>query len=227
MLISFIRAFILYAVVVIVMRVMGKRQLGQLQPFELVVALMIADLAAVPMEDSGRPLLSGILPIAALLLAELTLSYLSLKSEQIRAFVCGSPSIVIENGKINCRELEKQRINLNDLLEQLRSKDIPNPADVEYAILETGGQLNVIPKSKKRPATPEDLNIAVPKNGIPLTLIMDGHIHHQNLAKANLDIPWLNKQLEDRNLRAKDVFFASLDAGNRLEIQAREGRNGR
>lgn len=219
--ISFIRTLILYAIVVFVMRIMGKRQIAQLQPFELVVAILIADLAAIPMENTGIPLISGIIPIFALLLAQITLSFLSLKSERIRAFICGSPNIIIENGKINYKELERERINLNDLLEQLRAKDMPNIADVEFAILETGGQLNVIPKSQKRPLTPNDLNLPTSYEGIPHTLIMDGHIHHQNLAKANLDIPWLMEQLEKKNLNARDVFFASLDTQGNLEIQTR------
>jgi uncharacterized membrane protein YcaP (DUF421 family) len=206
---------------------MGKRQLGEMQPFELVVALLVADLAAIPMENSGKPLLSGIVPIVALGISQIALSWLSMKSERVRAFVCGSPSILIENGKINFRELKKQRINLNDLLAQLRAKDVPNIVDVEFAILETGGQLNVIPKSQRRPVTPEDLNIATPYEGIPLTLIMDGHIHHQNLKKASLDIPWLTKQLDERNLKAVDVFFASLDTSGHLEIQTHERRDGR
>jgi uncharacterized membrane protein YcaP (DUF421 family) len=222
MLISFIRAFILYAIVVIVMRVMGKRQLAEMQPFELVVTLMIADLAAIPMENSGKPLLGGIIPIIALTVSQLALSWLTLKSERIRAFICGSPSILIEKGIINQTELEKQRINLNDLLEQLRSKDIPQVNDVEFAVLETGGQLNVIPKSQKRPITPEDLNIDTPNEGIPLTIIMDGRIHHQNLKKANLDISWLTRELKKKNLLAKDVFFACLYANGQLEIQTRE-----
>ena len=224
MLISFIRAYIIYALILIVMRIMGKRQIAQLQPFELVVALMIADLAAIPMEDNSRPLLSGLIPIAALLLAELILSYATLKSERIRAFICGSPAIIIENGKLNLKELEKQRINLNDLLEQLRSKDIPNLSDVEFAILETNGQLNVIPKSQKRPLTPMDLNIQPPYEGIPYTIIMDGHIHHKNLIKAGKDIKWLNKQLQQAKLQPGDVLIASLDSSGNLEIQVRERR---
>ena len=222
MLISFIRALILYTVVVLVMRVMGKRQIGQLQPFELVVAILIADLAAVPMENTGIPLTGGLVPIIALVLAELALSFLTMKSERARAFICGSPSIVIENGKINYKELYRLRYNLNDLLEQLRSKDIPNVSDVEFAIIETGGQFNVIPKSRKRPVTPEDLNIQTPYEGIPVTLIMDGHIHHQNLHKANLDIAWLMKELNERGLKPREVFFASYDSRGQLRIQARE-----
>lgn len=223
MLISFVRALILYAFVVLVMRIMGKRQIGQLQPFELVVAIMIADLAAVPMENAGVPLISGLVPIFALLLAQLSLSYITLKSERARALVCGSPSIVIQNGRIDYQELTKQRLNLNDLLEQLRDKNLANVTDVEFAILETTGHLSVIPKSQKRPVTPEDLHLSTPYEGIPLTLIMDGHIHHQNLSKANLDLPWLRSQLEAAVLQAEDVLIASLDTQGRLNIQQKKG----
>lgn len=227
MLVSFVRALILYAVVVLVVRIMGKRQIAQLQPFELVVAIMIADLAAVPAQNVGIPLVSGLVPIFALLLSQLILSFLTMKSERIRVFVCGAPNILIENGKINYNELKRQRINLNDLLEQLRSNNIPNVADVEFAVLETGGQLNVIPKSGKRPVTPEDLGIPAPYEGIPLTVIMDGQIHHENLKKANLDIAWLMNELNVRKLSAKDVFFASLDSSGNLEIQTRTGGDGK
>jgi uncharacterized membrane protein YcaP (DUF421 family) len=222
LLISLVRALLIYTVVVIVMRIMGKRQLAQLQPFELVVALMIADLAAIPMEDTSKPLLSGLIPIGALLLAELFLSYITLKSERIRALVCGSPTIVIEKGKLNYEELKRQRLNLNDLMEQLRSKDILNLSDVEFAILETGGQLNVIPKSNKRSLTPEDLNIEPPYENIPYTFVMDGQIHHQNLAKANRDVSWLSHQLKKRNLKAKDVLYAGLDSSGDFEIRIYE-----
>jgi uncharacterized membrane protein YcaP (DUF421 family) len=225
LLISLVRALLIYTIVVLVMRIMGKRQLAQLQPFELVVALMIADLAAIPMEDTSKPLLIGLIPIAALMLAELILSYLTLKSERIRAFVCGSPVIVIENGRLNYDELKKQRLNLNDLMEQLRSKNIFNLSDVEFAILETSGQLNVIPKSQKRPLTPEDLNIQPPYENIPYTLIMDGHIHHQNLMKAKRDIAWLNQQLEERNLKAEDIIYAGLDSGGSFEVRTYEEAN--
>jgi uncharacterized membrane protein YcaP (DUF421 family) len=223
-LISLVRALFIYTVVVIVMRTMGKRQLAQLQPFELVVALMIADLAAIPMEDTSKPILSGLIPIAALMMAELLLSYITLKSERIRAFVCGSPSIIIEKGKLNYEELQKQRINLNDLMEQLRTRNILNLSDVEFAILETGGQLNVIPKSQKRPLTPDDLSIETPYEEIPYTLIMDGHIHHRNLTKANRDISWLYQQLAERNVKAEDVFYAGLDSGGNFEMRIRERR---
>ena len=223
MLISLVRALLIYSLVLVVMRIMGKRQLAHLQPFELVVAIMIADLGTIPMEDTSKPLLSGLVPIAALLLAELLLSYLSLKSERIRAFIGGTPSIIIDRGKLNYKEMEKQRMNLNDLMEQLRTKDILNLSDVEFAILETGGQLNLIVKSQKRPLTPEDLNLATPYEGIPYTFILDGCIQHQNLTKANRELSWLVQKLEQQNLKAEDVLYAGLDSAGKFEVHGRDG----
>lgn len=224
MLVMFLRALILYALVVTGIRIMGKRQVGELQPFELVVTIMIAELASVPMENTGTPLLNGIVPILALLLAEVFISYITLKSERARTIVCGSPSIVIQNGKIVQRELARLRYNVNDLLEQLREKNIVNVSDVEFAILETNGQLSVIPKPQKRPVTAEDLNLSTRYEGLPYTLIMDGHIQHKNLAKAGVDINWLLQQLEIRGLKPKDVFFAYLDSQRNLQIEEKEKR---
>lgn len=224
MLVMFFRALILYALVVTGIRIMGKRQVGELQPFELVVTIMIAELASVPMENTGTPLLNGIVPILALLLAEVFISYITLKSERARTIVCGSPSIVIQNGKIVQRELAWLRYNVNDLLEQLREKNIVNVSDVEFAILETNGQLSVIPKPQKRPVTAEDLNLSTRYEGLPYTLIMDGHIQHKNLAKAGVDINWLLQQLEIRGLKPKDVFFAYLDSQRNLQIEEKEKR---
>ncbi|HHY05785.1 MAG TPA: DUF421 domain-containing protein, partial [Clostridia bacterium] len=133
------------------MRLMGKRQIGELQPFELVIAIMISELAAVPMADTEIPLLDGIIPILTLLLAQVSLAYLSLKNERARAVICGRPSILIEKGTIIESELRRLRINLNDLLEQLRVKNFTNIADIDYAILETNGQMSVIPKGTSRP----------------------------------------------------------------------------
>lgn len=222
MLISMTRAILIYTFVLIIMRIMGKRQLAHLQPFELVVAIMIADLAIIPMEDTSKPLLSGLVPILTLLLAELLLSYLSLKSEAVRKIIGSTPSFIIYKGKLDYKEMEKQRLNINDLMEQLRSKDIFNLSDVEFAILETGGQLNVIPKSQKRPVTPEDLQIETPYEDIPYTLILDGHIQHQNLSKAKKDIVWLLQKLEQQNLKPKDVLYAGLDSSGSFELHKYE-----
>ncbi|AEM78005.1 YetF domain-containing protein [Thermoanaerobacter wiegelii] len=224
MLILFFRTIILYALVVIFMRISGKQQIGQLQPYELVVAIMIADLVAIPMQNKGIPLVSGIIPILTLLVSQLFLSYLSIKSLRARAIICGTPTILVENGKILTSQLQKERYNINDLLEELRVKGYPNIADVEYAILETNGSLSVIPKSNKRPVTPQDLNLTPQYEGLPLPIIIDGRIMHQNMQKAGIDMEWLNAQLKMWKIQnVKEVLFASLDTNKVLTVYRKEG----
>ena len=224
MLNTFFRALILYIGVVIGMRIMGKRQVGELQPFELVITLMIAEVASVPMQAPGIPLINGLVPAFTLLLSQVLLSYIILKSGRARGIICGTPSIVIRNGKIVQKELARLRFNVNDLLEQLRTNNIVNVSDVEYAILETNGQLTVIPKAQKRPATPEDLNLPTRYEGLPYNLIMDGHIQHKNLTEAGLDIDWLMQQLQVNGLKAREVFYAYLDSQGNLQIEIKENR---
>lgn len=220
MLILPVRAAILYLLVVLIVRIMGKHQIGQLQPYELVITILISELAAVPMQDTDIPLINGIIPILTLLVIQISLSLLSLKSETARRIICGGPSILVENGQIIEKELTRLRYNLNDLLEQLRLKSLPNISDVEYAILETSGKLSVIPKSQKRPVNPEDLNINTPYEGLPLTLIIDGNLKKDNLARANLNEHWLMTELEKSGLTHwKQVFLATLDTSGRLFIQ--------
>jgi uncharacterized membrane protein YcaP (DUF421 family) len=218
-----VRAAILYLLVVLIVRIMGKHQIGQLQPYELVITILISELAAVPMQDTDIPLINGIIPILTLLLIQISLSLLSLKSETARRLICGGPSILIENGQIVQKELTRLRYSLNDLLEQLRLKNLPNIGDVEYAILETSGKLSVIPKSQKRPVNPEDLNINTPYEGLPLTLIIDGILKKDNLARANLNEHWLLTELGKFGLTSwKQVFLATLDTSGRLFIQPKE-----
>jgi len=199
---------------------MGKRQIGQLQPFELVIILMISELAAIPTQDLGVPLIEGLFPVMVLLLLGLTISQMSLKSEKARAIICGTPTILINKGVILEDELRKLRYNLSDLLEQLRVKDIPNISDVEYAILETNGQLSVIPKASKRPVNPEDLNISPPYEGLPITLIMDGILQQHNLEKASVNYAWLENELNKANIDdLTQVLIASVDAQGILFLQ--------
>lgn len=220
MLVVFIRTLVLFTLVVVVMRVMGKRQVGQLQPFELVIVIMISELAAIPMANTGIPIIYGIIPIVTLLVSQVALAYISLKSERARGIICGTPSILVENGKILEKECNRLRYNINDLLEQLRSKDFPNVADIEFAILETSGQLSVIPKSQKRPVNPEDLQLPTKYEGLPLTLIIDGEVINKNLTKANLDIGWLKAELAKFGINRLDrVLFASLDTQGQLLFQ--------
>lgn len=207
-------------IVVVVMRIMGKRQIGQLQPFELAIAIMISELAAVPMQNTGIPLVNGIIPILTLLSAQMATSFITLKSTKARGIVCGKPSVLIENGKINEVLMRKEMYTLNDLLEQLRSKDIPNIADVEFAILETNGQLSVLPKSQKRPLNAEDLQISTNYEGLPLDIIIDGEINMKNLRKANLDTGWLKAELKKFKIEnVRNVLFASIDSSGNLYYQ--------
>lgn len=220
MLVVFIRTLILFLIVVVVMRAMGKRQIGQLQPFELAVAIMISELAAVPMQNTGIPLINGIIPIITLLVAQLLLSLISLKSIKARGIICGKPNILIENGKINEANLRKEMYTLNDLLEQLRIKGTSNISDIEYAILETNGQLSIIPKSQKRPVTPEDIKVDTQYEGVPLDLVIDGDINYKNLKKANLDESWLVSQLNNFGIgNTKEALFVSLDSAGKLYLQ--------
>ena len=220
MLIIFVRTLILYILIIVVLRLMGKRQIGQLQPSELVVALIIADLAAVPMSEVGIPLINGIIPIITLFIMEELLSYLSLKSERARGLISGKPSILIERGIIMEKELQQLRYNLNDLLEQLRLKNFSNVEDVNYAILETSGQLSVIPKEEKNPVTLKDMNIKTQIQHLPVTVIIDGRIISDNLYKIGLSNNWLANELKKNKIKsARDVFFAYLNPEKKLIYQ--------
>ncbi|MGI6659817.1 MAG: DUF421 domain-containing protein [Dethiobacteraceae bacterium] len=203
---------------------MGKREVGELSAFDLVVAIMIAELAAMSMERINMPLHEGLVPIFTLVGLEILLSYLSLKSHTIRGLVDGAPSIVIANGKIVEKELRKLRYNVSDLIGQLREKDVANIADVEYAVLETSGELSVVLKSSKRPVTPEDLGLPTKYEGLPVPLIFDGHIHYNNLRSLRLDQAWLLAEVRKQGLeRIEDVLYASLDTDGNLYISEKEG----
>jgi uncharacterized membrane protein YcaP (DUF421 family) len=221
----FYRTAILYLAVLVAIRIMGKREVGQLSAFDLVVAIMIAELAAMSMEQIEMPLHEGLIPIFTLVALEILLSYLSLKSHTIRTIVDGAPSIVIANGKIIEKELRKLRYNMNDLLGQLREKDVPNIADVQYAVLETSGELSVVLKGEKRPVTPEDLGLPVKYEGMPTPLIFDGHIHYKNLRGLQLDEDWLLCEIRKKGLtQVAEVLFASLDTNGKLYISEKEER---
>lgn len=223
MLIVFFRVLIIYALVVIVMRVMGKEEIGQLQPFEFVIALLIADLAAVPMQNPQVPLLYGIIPIVTLLILQYFLSYISLKSVRVREILCGKPTIVIRRGEILQEEMAKIRYNLDDLLEQLRIKGYYDICDIEYAILETKGELSVFPKSSRKPICKDDLQISSTER-FPMTLIIDGTVLNENLKQINKDIQWLQEQLHNQKiLNIKEVLYASVNSQGNFYTQKRIG----
>ena len=226
MLVLVVRTLILYLVVVIALRVMGKRQIGELQPSELVVAIMISDLASVPMQAINIPLITGIIPALTLIIAEVVMSFISLKSRAARKFITGEPSIVVYNGHVNEQELGKLRFNLNDLLEELRIAGYPNLNDVEVAVLETNGKLSVIPTTQARPVTVRDMQVQNPdQEGLPYMMVTDGEYNDEEIRRSGKSREWLDKQLQKHHVASvKEVFIASLDVNDGLFLQMR-GQN--
>lgn len=225
MIVTFIRVSILYILVLIIMRLMGKRELGQMQPFELVIAIMIADLASIPMSDTGIPIFNGIIPILALLLFQLIISFINMKSINLRKIICGKPQILIYRGKIDEQALKKEKITINELQERLRQKDIYTLGDVEYAILETSGEISVIQKPEKRNVKPEDFNINPEYEGIPYDLIIDGKIMYKNLKLIGKDEEWLKKELKKFKLMPEEALVVTVDGKEQIFCQAKERKN--
>ena len=222
MLITFFRSILIYIFVLIVMRLMGKREIGQLQPFELAIAIMIADLASIPMTDSGIPITNVIISILGLLLMHLVISFLNVKSIKAREIICGKPTILIYRGKIDEKALKKERFTINELEERLRGNNIYNLGDVEYAILETSGQVTVIQKPEKRNTIPEDFNIIPDYEGIPYDLVVDGKIMEKNLQAIGKNYQWLKKQVEKFNMKPEEALIVTYDAKGQIFCQKKE-----
>ena len=222
MLITFFRSIVLYIIVLIVMRLMGKREIGQLQPFELAISIMIADLASIPMTDPGIPIFNGIIPILGLLIMHLLISMINLKSSKAREIICGRPSILIYRGKINEKNLRKERFTINELEERLRGNNVINLGDVEYAILETSGQVTVIQKPDKRNTIPQDFNIMPDYEGIPYDLVVDGKVMEENLKEIGKDYNWLKKQVKKFNMRPEEALIVTFDGKGQIFCQKKE-----
>ena len=222
MLITFFRSIVLYIIVLIVMRLMGKREIGQLQPFELAISIMIADLASIPMTDTGVPIFNGIIPILGLLIMHLIISVINLKSSKAREIICGKPSILIYRGKINEKNLKKERFTINELEERLRGNNVMNLGDVEYAILETSGQVTVILKPEKRSTIPEDFNITPEYEGIPYDLVIDGKVMAKNLEAIGKNYNWLKKQVEKFEIKPEEALVVTIDGKGQIFCQRKE-----
>lgn len=212
------RTVVIYFAVLVIVRLMGKREIGQLSSFDFVVAIILAELAAIPMESHKIPIWHGIIPLVTLGLLEVGFSYLTLINRPLRKMLYGSPQIIIENGRLLKHEMRSSRYNLDDLLSQLREKGFCEIEDVEYAILEPSGRLSVIPRSQKRPVTPADLGIPTPYEGLPTVLVMDGDVIKENLHSINLDEDWLKKKLAERGLHPKKVLLATLNTQGQLMV---------
>jgi uncharacterized membrane protein YcaP (DUF421 family) len=220
------RTVAMYAFLLFCMRLAGKRELGQVSPFDLVVAVLVGELAAIPLEGHKIPLISGIVPIATIVVVQLATAYLSLKSEKVRAFLSGKPTVLISGGKIMERSLYRARYNLNDLMANLRLKGAANIGDVEYAILEDTGSLSVILKSQKRPLTPSDMSIPTGYEGMTFTLILDGQVDYGALVEAGLDYTWLSDQLKELGYQGPDeVLLGVLPTGGQPIFYRIQSRN--
>lgn len=212
MVIAVIRSIILYLIIIFGFRLLGKHQVSELEPAEFVLTLIIADVASVPMQDFGIPLLMGVIPIITLLCLSMILSVLSMKSLKLRALLTGVPSILIRDGKVDQKEMRRTRMTLDEVLEEMRLQGYTDLSYIRYAILETNGQLSILPYTSEKPPAAKDLNISVDDAGLPLVLINDGRLISANLKRRNLDELWLNKHLQEQGVTSvREVFLLTMD----------------
>lgn len=223
MVIAVVRTVILYLLIIFGIRLLGKHQVGELEPAEFVLALIIADIASVPMQDYGIPLLMGIIPIITLLCLSMILSILTMKSLRIRALLTGVPSILIRNGTVDQREMRRTRMTVDEILEELRLQGYTELSDIQYAILETNGQLSILPYSNRKPPVAEDLGITVKDGGLPVVLINNGRLLSHNLKKRGLNEVWLNKRLAEYKIHSvKEVYLLTVDDQNQTCLIPKE-----
>lgn len=222
MILILVRTVIIYILVLFVMRFMGKREIGQMQPFELVISFMIADLASTPMAEIGIPILYGVIPIFGLLVVHTLISIINLKSIKMREIICGKPRILIYRGKIDEKALIKENFTINELQERLRVNNVNNLGDVEFAILETSGQISVVLKPEKRALRPEDFNIEINYEGIAYDLVIDGKIMGDNLNKIGKDYNWLKQEVGKFNMKPEEALVVVLNGDQTIFCQKKD-----
>ena len=220
LLISFIRTILLYIVVIVAMRLLGKRQIGELEPSELAITILISELAAIPMQDSAQPLATGLVPIVVLLALGLLTSILTVASPFLRRVIFGKPSIIIENGKMNQREIRRLRLSVDELAEELRLKDVTNIQTVKFGIVETNGRLSIILNDGDAPVTRRDMKIHIDSpSPLPYTIIANGRLLRSNVKKVGLSQNRIENELQKRNIsRVSDVFYMSCDTGGNIRV---------
>lgn len=222
MAIALIRTIILYLFVIAAMRIMGKRQIGELQPSELVVTILISELAAIPMQETGIPLISGLLPILTLIACEILLSALTIVSIRARHVITGHPIVVIENGCILQHELRRLRFTVDDLIEELRLAGYMSADEVAWAVIETNGKVSFFPKAENTPVTASMINFTINSGGLPVVVISDGVILKEGLRHLGRDVAWVRSCLAPTGLSAGEVFLMTADRLGKLNIVPRE-----
>lgn len=216
MILSYLRTLFLYLVLIFAVRLMGKRQIGEMEPAEFVVTMLVANLAAIPMQDGAIPLYSGLVPILTVLGLELVLSGVTLGSVKMRKLLCGKPIILIDNGKILQENLRSARINLDELTGHLREKDVLDIRTVQFAILETNGNLSVFPYPKEKPASAKDAGVQAGKQYLPVTILEDGYLSKDNLHRAGKDEAWLQKILAQHGADRASTFLLTVDEADHV-----------
>lgn len=224
MITAFLRTVLLYALLIVGLRLTGKRQIGQLEPIEFVLMMLLSDLASVPMQDFGLPLLQGVIPIATLLAISTLLSGISMCSVRFRSLVCGEPTLIIRDGILQQSAMKRSRLTLDEVLEELRVQGVSALDDVKYAVLETSGQLSVLLRADVQPATPRQMGLKVADDVfIPVILIDNGRLMGKNLQKLGLDEKWLQKQLKTHKVhRVQEVFLMAADRGGSVVLVKKE-----
>ena len=224
MAVPLLRTLILYCAVICAVRLMGKRQIGELDPSELVVTILVSDLAAVPMQDLGIPLLSGLVPIATLVVLEIFLSFAALKSRAFRRLLNGQPAIIIRRGQLDINKLRQMRLTTDEVIETLRKQNVAAVSDVKYGVIEPDGTLTVILKQPQQPVTAEMLGITPRDTGLPLVVVSDGRVVPRSLELLHLSPADIERRLKNQSIAVEDVFLMTLDDCGNTFLQKKEGR---
>lgn len=222
MLISLFRTVILYAIVIFLIRLMGKRQIGELQPSELVITILISEVASLPMQDNSIPILNSVVPLIVLVSFEIIFAALSLKSHKLRTVMQGHPVIVIREGKIDVEALRKLRLSVNDLISALRQKDVFELSEISYAVFETNGKLSVLLKPINRNATAADLNLSPDDNGMPFAVICDGKINKNAASEAKIDKEEIDRIIIKHNSDIKNILVMTVYPNKKANIVKKE-----
>lgn len=222
MAVALIRTIVLYAFIIFAIKMMGKRQISDLQTSELVITILISNIAAIPMQNTAQPLLTGIIPILVLICCEILASFLMLKNLKIRQLICGKPIIVINEGKIDQKAMEYLRLSTEDLSEQLRQLDVFSLDDVWFAIMETNGQMSVMKKSEKQPPDAMTLKLKVPDGELETVVVSDGIISESSLKRCDLTKKWLEKTFEQEKVKLEDIFIMTAKKSKQYKIIKKE-----
>lgn len=222
MAVALIRTIVLYAFIIFAIKMMGKRQISDLQTSELVITILISNIAAIPMQNTAQPLLTGIIPILVLICCEILASFLMLKNLKIRQLICGKPIIVINEGKLDQKAMEYLRLSTEDLSEQLRQLDVFSLDDVWFAIMETNGQMSVMKKSEKQPPDAMTLKLKVPDGELETVVVSDGIISESSLQRCDLSKDWLSEIFEKEKVKLEDIFIMTAKKSKQYKIIKKE-----